>query len=368
MKLSINSDHSEAAALLQELAQVCAAHGAQWHPELKAELHEGSMRLLAPPGSSGELISMPTELLVPIKGARWSSSDHVLILEQPPAELSSLQQELLNLHIALYNATGKLTWFSESHPARLVERSTAVAEALAHVKPAHGQQQPKRSRAAGFLATRSFSYRASADQSPTPVLLPLIDLLNHHPQGSPFRIRDGAMRMQVAQTSGSECFAHYGQRRDVLDLALHYGYSDLHTPFAHSAPMEIQVDGIGVISVDHQGQRAPVHPYDPPRVQISSDGIQLSHLCCNLKHPQRSTTMLRLALQGSLQKRGHARGSASKLAERGLSAVAEENLKNLSKLQQAITEEAHPGAQILVGATARQATIIRRVLDSLGQR
>ena len=357
MKLSINSDHSEAAALLQELAQECEAHGAQWHPELKAELREGSMRLLAPHGSSGELINMPTQLLVPIKGARWSSSDHDLILEQPPAELSSLQLELLNLHIALYNATGKLTWFSESHPTRLVEASPAVAAAVARVKPAHGQQQPKRSRAEGFLATRSFGYRASPDQSSTPVLMPLIDLLNHHPQGSPYRIRDGAMRVMVAQTGSSECFAHYGHRRDVLDLALHYGYSDLNTPFAHSAPMDIHVDGIGMISVQHQGQRAPIHPMDPPRVQITSDGIKISHLCCNLKHPQRATTMLRLALQGTLQKRGHSPVAASGLADRGLQAVAVENLRRLRQLQQIISKETHPGADILTSAIARQIDI-----------
>ena len=122
-----------------------------------------------------------------------------------------------------------------------------------------------------------------------------------------------------------------------------------------------------MIKVEHQGQRAPIHPLDPPRVQISSDGIKISHRCCNLRHPQRVTTMLRLALQGSLQKRGHSPDAASKLDERGLSAVAEENLRRLNKPQQAITEEAHPGAQILLGATARQASIISRVLDSLGQ-
>tara|TARA_B100000674_G_C37613589_1_gene810991 strand:+ start:459 stop:785 length:327 start_codon:yes stop_codon:yes gene_type:complete len=61
-------------------------------------------------------------------------------------------------------------------------------------------------------------------------------------------------------------FAHYGHRRDVLDLALHYDHCNLSTPFAHSAPMEIAVEGIGRIRIEHQDQRAPVHPFDPPRV------------------------------------------------------------------------------------------------------
>jgi hypothetical protein len=168
------------------------------------------------------------------------------------------------------------------------------------------------------------------------------------------------MRVRVAQTGSSECFAHYGHRRDVLDLALHYGYSDLNTPFAHSAPLEIHVDGIGMISVKYQGLRAPIHPLDPPRVEITSDGIKISHLCCNLKHPQRATTMLRLALQGTLQKRGHSPVAASGLADRGLQAVAVESLHRLRQLQQIISKETNPGADILTSAIARQIDIVNR--------
>jgi hypothetical protein len=41
------------------------------------------------------------------------------------------------------------------------------------------------------------------------VVLPLIDLLNHHHRGTPFRIEAGAMRMATAQPESSgECFAH----------------------------------------------------------------------------------------------------------------------------------------------------------------
>ena len=63
------------------------------------------------------------------------------------------------------------------------------------------------------------------------VLLPLIDLLNHHHAGTCFRIQDGAMRVKTVQAGGNECFTHYGNRRDVLDLALHYGHLDQSTPF-----------------------------------------------------------------------------------------------------------------------------------------
>jgi hypothetical protein len=192
--------------------------------------------------------------------------------------------------------------------------------------------------------------------------MPLIDLLNHHHRGAPFRISDGAMRIQADQAGSSECFAHYGHRRDVLDLALHYGYCDHSTPFAHSAPLEIAVDGVGHIRVEHQGQRAPLHPFDPPRVTLEADGLRLSHLCCHLEHPARVSTMLRLALKGSLKRRGHTEQVAARLAEQGLQAVAAANISLLDQLRHATEASQHPGAAILAAAAQRQAAIISAVI------
>jgi hypothetical protein len=45
---TIVSDQEAATVLLGEIAALCAAQGAAWHPDLRAELAEGAMRLLAP--------------------------------------------------------------------------------------------------------------------------------------------------------------------------------------------------------------------------------------------------------------------------------------------------------------------------------
>ncbi len=362
MKLAIASDQPATTALLGEIAHLCAAHGAQWHPELQVEVAQGSLRLLAPPSNRGELITMPTELLVPIAGARWAESTEELQLLEPPPSASAVQQELLQLHVALYNATGKVPWWSSQHPARLVDASAHVAAALAPLKPGHGHKL-ERSAAEGFLATRSFGWKPSPDQGDRgPVLMPLIDLLNHHHMGAPYAISDGAMRIKAAQAGGCECFAHYGHRRDVLDLALHYGHCDHSTPFAHSAPLEITVEGVGTIRVEHQGQRAPVHPLDPPRVTLEPDGLRLSHLCCHQEHPERVQTMLVLALQGSLKRGGHGEIDARQFAQKGLNAIGEANLHLLNQLAAAAQSSPHPGAATLAAAAHRQAFIIQAVL------
>jgi hypothetical protein len=172
------------------------------------------------------------------------------------------------------------------------------------------------------------------------------------------------MRIQAAQAGSSECFAHYGHRRDVLDLALHYGHCDHSTPFAHSAPLEITVEGVGTIRVEHQGQRAPVHPFDPPRVTLEPDGLRLSHLCCHQDHPERVQTMLVLALQGSLKRGGHGEIDARQFAQKGLNAIGEANLHLLNQLAAAAQSSPHPGAATLAAAAHRQAFIIQAVLGA----
>ena len=141
MKLVIISNQTTATALLQEISQLCARHEARWHPDLRVEVGPAGMRLLAPPGISGPLISMPTALLVPIAGTQWSSSTDALELLQPPRDATMVQRELLKLHIDLYNTTRKLDWWINQHPARLAETSREIAVILDLLKPSFRLRQ-----------------------------------------------------------------------------------------------------------------------------------------------------------------------------------------------------------------------------------
>ena len=363
MVLDIISDHVEATVLLQKISSLCAAHGAQWNSDLQVEVDQGCMRLLAPPGSSGRLITMPTALLVPIAGAQWSIFSDELKLLQPPRDATRVQHELLQLHVELYNTTGKLDWWINNHPARLVETSGKISALLALLKPSF-KVNPKLSFSERFLATRYLRWRSNSDQSLCNLMLmPLIELINHHEQGAPFRFANGAMQIQTKQADGCECFARYGIRRDVLDFALHYGHCDLSTPFAHCAPLTTAVDGLGYVRIKGQGHGAPVHPFDPPRVTLEQDGISLSHLCCNWNHPERIQIMLSLALEAHLKGRGYTAASASQMAIRCLNAIGEDNLLLLKQLAAAAQSSSHPAAPKLAEAAQRQASIIRAVLQ-----
>ena len=80
MKLNISSDNGEASDVLQEIAQLCFDHGAQWHPDLEAEINGESMRLLAPHGCNHNLITMPTDLLLPVEKVCWKVSNDQIVL------------------------------------------------------------------------------------------------------------------------------------------------------------------------------------------------------------------------------------------------------------------------------------------------
>lgn len=364
--LRIESDSTEAQALLTQIGTVLHRNGATWQPELRCEVRQGGMRLLADADGTGPLIIIPTELLVPVDGARWDAGDTMLRLDEAPPNVTPVQLELLHLMTALFNATDKLRWWSAAHPKGLVKHNAAVAGALENIRPGGGNAEPTSTPAEGFLKTRVFGWRTrnslGAETART-VLMPIIDLLNHHRRGATYVIRDGAMRIEVRQPDGSgECFAHYGFRRDLLDFALHYGHLDSSTPFAHCAPIAVDVDGVGRIRVERVLRMAPPHRLDPPQVTVSADELRLSHVCCHREHPERSRGMLQLALQGVLLQRGYPPVDARQLAERAIGALGEENRTRLAALAAAARGSAHPAATLLAAAAEGQARIIAAVL------
>jgi hypothetical protein len=119
---------------------------------------------------------------------------------------------------------------------------------------------------------------------------------------------------------------------------------------------------VGLIQVEHQVGRRPAHPLDPPRVELEEDGVRLSHLCCHRGHPERVRTLLKLALQAGLQRRGHGQTDAQRLAQRGLEALGAANIGLLERLTSAAEAADHPGGAVLAQAARRQAAIIAAVM------
>ncbi len=312
-------------------------------------------------GAPGELLfHLPRGLLVPTDDALWSERSDRLELLRPPPGLTAVQRELLDMHVELFNAADKLRAYWQDYPRRAVWDHASVRTALEAIRPGAGGHPPNP--AEGFLATRTYGLPGPGGRR-LEHLMPLIDLLNHHHRGYPYAVDEVAMTVEVAQGNGdAECFAHYGGLRDVLELALRYGYVDGSTPFAYSAPLDLEVPGFGRLVVLGERPR-PLHPLDPPRLQFLDDRLVVSHLCCNVEHPERVQVVLRLALQAAAQQRGHAGAAAGRAARDAFAAVLDRNEEKLAALVSACEAVAArtPAAALLAQAARRQAGIIRRV-------
>ncbi|MFM2438391.1 MAG: hypothetical protein RLZ55_1210, partial [Actinomycetota bacterium] len=120
------------------------------------------------------------------------------------------------------------------------------------------------------------------------------------------------------------------------------------------------------------------NPLDPPRISRTDDGLAMSHLTFNRRHPERFHVPLRMALQGAAQQGGLSAGAAHRVAAQTAEAIAAANLELLDAVVAAGRGSAdpaptpgrgpaeqpprvQPALDLLAEAAAAQAAIIRTV-------
>ncbi len=355
----VQADTQALRDVLRALVNTVLQAGGQIHPGIRFLASDGKLSVHCQPElGPGEqpLLRLPRELLVPIDGIEWTDREDTLLALSSLEHLTPVQRDLLDLHLALYNAAGKLPWTVRHLPALVVPSHAPLISALQAIRPNFGKSRPQA--ASAFLQTRVFKLDESR------VLMPLIDLLNHHPRGAAYQTDATAMTVLVAQPLGvGECFARYGGRRDVLDLALHYGYADADTPFAFCTPLVCSVPTLGILTITWQRMRNS-HPLDPPLVTFGEAGLTLSHLACHRQHPQRLRAALRLAVLGAARRQGLSGADAELVVMQAFAALRESNLALLQAVQSAARplEPGEPVAAMLGNAAMLQADILREVL------
>lgn len=296
------------------------------------------------------LIAIPMRVMTPVDQGRWSINDGHLRVE-PLEGTPALTAAMLQLHADLYNACGKLQWFQREHPLGALSEDDAAVAAIRGLRPAFTPNPGPE----GFLKTRTLAPKAPM----TPVLIPVLDVLNHHRDGAQIRKRDN--RLQVSQhhpTGTTECFANYGGfPRDALDLALTYGFVDPSVRLATSAPLRLQVDGVGVLSVGLAKTPGDAR-WHPPMVRRSDVGVHLSHLTFQADHLERTRVPLQLVMAGL----GVADPAAA--ATEMLGHIVDRNLELLDVLASSL-DDTGPTAELLRQAIAQQSLIFVDVRSSL---
>lgn len=206
---SVQAESADCRHILCQIVSIVLSSGGRLHPGARWRERDDHFSVAcesAPSGDDSSLVKLPHSLLIPVNQADWEAGGEQLRPRRSPSGLTPEQQALLELHIALYNATGKLPWIVQHHPrAALLEQSPIVA-ALQALRP--GFRTTPDNLAQVFLEPRVLKPRPVADTQPgagvdpaakVPVLIPLIDALNHHPRGAAFQRTATGLRVRVAQ-------------------------------------------------------------------------------------------------------------------------------------------------------------------------
>lgn len=259
---SIICDSAAVEPLLRKLVDLIIELGGRISADAVIICQNGNLSIeyRAEGDAKTELIFLPEAALVPVSPVSFSLQGDEIAVQAIDEEMDEKRRSLLDLMVQLYNLTGKIGDFRSASPRLCLTQSPDVLQHLLAGRPALNKQ-PKPDAPEFdahvvelFIKSRTLGYKFGGTVKKTPVLMPIIDSFNHHPRGAAFRpVKEGGAKGLAVGVSrpldgSTECFAHYGLY-DALDTYLQYAYVEPNTPFLRSVPCDLEVAGLGRITV-----------------------------------------------------------------------------------------------------------------------
>lgn len=356
-------DNRFVARCLETMRDLVLARGGFVHPAAWIEEQDGSITVHCAQASDPDhpLVRVPDELLVPTDELCWTDSETAMELASEPTDYDADRREMLDLFIAIYNASDKLGWLN-AQAARVLLRDTDLAAQLSLVRPGFRLESPTPS--AALIETRYYaSKHAQAGMAGRHCIMPLIDFINHRSDGAPYRHAEGFLTVGINRTAGThECFTDYGKFRDPLGLALGHGYLAPESPYAQSLPAAIDLAGFGRFEITGKRVVSP-HRADLPKVEFTDDGLILSHLSGDLRSPAQIRATLHLALMASARRRGLGDAAADRALAELPEAILAANRERFAAFQAYLaTRPDLPLASLLSQACALQYANLEEIL------
>ena len=342
----VESDDALAADFLAATVEAVWEAGGWVHPDARLIERSGELSLVCDAAESKPLVRLPRAAIVRIGRVAWGDGDDLLEVLDTPDDFSATERELLILQSGLHNACGKIPRLISAHPALAPDLTRDVIDAVRAFRPSFRRRQPT---PAGLLwSTRSFRLDVDGSGTPEPVALPIVDLLNHDHRAGRGTWSGDSFDIRVSRPTGAgECFLDYGLERDPIGVAVVYGFADTTSEVAHSAPLRVEVPGVGSVRVAAKG-RTRSGELLPPLVSAEDHGVVVSHLTFR---PGRHA-----ALAAGL---GEASGWSRQECDSVIAAVAEANVRRLDELVAvAAHADAVPAARVLRDAALRQRSVL----------
>lgn len=336
----VDADDDLVADFLAGSLETVIEAGGWIHPGARLVVQGGHGRVMCEGDPGQPLLSVPREAIVRIAQADWGVDSDGLVLLRAPQDASDVERELLLLQVAFHNSRGALPALIRTHPVLATDLTLSCIAAVRALVPAF-RAEPV-TPVDVFWGTRAFRLPVGVDTSVEPAAVPLIDLLDHHVGGATPDWTGSGFRVDVSRPSdGAECFLDYGMTRDALEMAVVYGFVDTSARIARSAPVIVEVPGLGVVTVSGDG-RTESGTTVPPMVTTSGEGVRVSHVVFDPESHR------------------DADAPEGRLPVEALTAIAEENLRLLQELRAACP--ATPAGEVLSAAAALQAGVITAAL------
>ena len=318
--VSIAADDWSIERSLQKNIELAEGDGAEFSDDLCVKCVKGYLSLEAPPESFGKLlIRLPWDCLVPVQPFQLAvAGDHISISSHDAALTSGCIARMEAI-LELFNLAGKFAAHRRASPWSLI---AANPEIFSYIVQRQGARDANLERLIAygnaetlmlqtFLNTRAYDYRLQSSNLETgqalsyPVLMPVLDLMNHHIYGAPYRdlgeAEGRALTMsRSAPLAGIECFACYGPY-DSFDTWLSYDFVDGRVPFVCSVAMTIELPLLGTIRMGKVAKSRAATPvsltdlfYVPKVLARRGNDIEIASLLIpGPEHP----TALRRALR-----------------------------------------------------------------------
>jgi len=263
-----DADDDVVADFLAATVQGLIESGGWIHPEARIVARDGDLHIECPADEGTPLIRVPAAAMLPVTRARWNSGNSELSILGLDDWPEGADLPLLITQVGLHNACGKLPRLVATHPSASQTLSAEIIDAVRVLRPTFRTRTMSPTDV--FWATRTFRLPAFAGEA-QPVVLPVLDTLNHHPLGAVGQWHGGSFTVSVSRPTGTtECFLDYGHQRDALETALVYGFADTTTSIAHCGPLDVEVPGLAVVRILDQG-RTPTGDLLPLRAERSGD-------------------------------------------------------------------------------------------------
>lgn len=282
------------------------------------------------------LLQIPREAFVRVDAVTWDhDADRLEILDLPD-DVGDVELPMLYLQTALHNQCAKLPWLRTAHPA-VAALPDRVVDAAVRIEP--GFRRTTMSTTDLLFSNRCFRLPLAGAGEPQRVLIPLVDLLNHHSTGATAQWDGRTFSVMPSRSLGTtQCALDYGLGRDALEMALVYGFVDDSVTWVHSAPIDTSVDGVGRVIVTRE-QRLADGTLAPMLVEHASHATRINRITFDA-----SDALVDDLVASSRWSRDHAATVAQSLRE--------ENRRLLMSLRTATRDEPGLEAAGLIGGAA----------------